>query len=71
MMSAAIHKRCEMQIPVLIQPIEGGRFRARAGEPFAMTAEAASPEEATATLAKQLEECFRAGAAITCASAPS
>lgn len=54
-----------MQIPVLIQPIEGGRFRARAGEPFAMTAEAASPEEATATLAKQFEECFRAGAALT------
>jgi hypothetical protein len=54
-----------MQIPVLIQPIEGGRFRARAGEPFAMTVEAASPEEATATLAKQLEECFRAGAALT------
>ncbi len=54
-----------MQVAVLIQPIEGGRFRARTGETFALTVEAASPEEATATLAKQLDDCLRAGAELT------
>jgi hypothetical protein len=44
-----------MQIPVLIEPIEGGRFRARAGEPFALSAEGDSPGEAT----RQLESLIR------------
>jgi hypothetical protein len=36
-----------MQITILIEPIEGGRFRARAGEPFALSAEGDSPDVAT------------------------
>jgi len=35
-----------MQIPILIEPIEGDRYRARAGEPFAMTAEGNTKMEA-------------------------
>ena len=36
----------------------GGRFRARVGEPFALSAEAATPQEATKLLADQLEQCL-------------
>jgi hypothetical protein len=39
-----------MQIPVLIEPMEDGRFRARAGEPFALAAEGDSPGEAVQLL---------------------
>jgi hypothetical protein len=41
-----------MQIPILIEPIEGDRYRARAGEPFAMSAEGDTKMEAY----KKLEE---------------
>jgi hypothetical protein len=43
-----------MQIPILIEPIDGGRYRARAGEPFAQTAEGESAREAARTLEEQL-----------------
>src|SRR5690242_7695159 len=35
-----------MQIPVLIERVEGNGYRARGGEPFALTAEGATREEA-------------------------
>jgi hypothetical protein len=38
-----------MQIPILIEPIEGG-FRAKAGEPFAASAEGPTAEEAAQRL---------------------
>jgi len=44
-----------MHIPVLIEPIAGGRFRARSGEPFGAAAEADSADEAR----KQLETILR------------
>jgi hypothetical protein len=39
-----------MQIPILIESIDGGRFRVRTGEPLELTAEGASCEEATRAL---------------------
>jgi predicted RNase H-like HicB family nuclease len=35
-----------MQIPVLIERVEGNGYRARGGEPFAVTVEGATREEA-------------------------
>jgi hypothetical protein len=39
-----------MEIMVLLEPLEGGRFRARAGDPLSLTAEGATAEEATRQL---------------------
>ena len=50
-----------MQIPILIEPIDGGRFRARMGEPFALSAEGATEKEATELLTVQVEERLRSG----------
>src|SRR5947209_2697510 len=53
-----------MQIPILIEPIEGGRFRARAGEPLAISADGASKPEAIQKLREQIEARLRAGAEL-------
>jgi hypothetical protein len=37
-----------MNIPVVIEPVSGNGYRARGGEPFALTAEGATPEDALA-----------------------
>ena len=60
-----------MQIPILIEPIEGGRFRARAGEPFATSAEGASAQDAARCLEQQLEERVRAGAQVSVVNVPN
>jgi hypothetical protein len=39
-----------MQVPILIEPIEGGRFRARAGEPFGLTSDRETAKEAARLL---------------------
>jgi len=39
-----------MQIAVLVEPIANNGFRARAGEPLAVSAEGATPEEAVRNL---------------------
>jgi predicted RNase H-like HicB family nuclease len=44
-----------MHVLILIEPIEGGRFRARSGEPFGASAEGETAEEA----AHQLETILR------------
>jgi hypothetical protein len=44
-----------MDILILIEPAEEGRFRATAGAPFGMSAEADSPDEA----ARRLESLLR------------
>jgi hypothetical protein len=53
-----------MQIPVLIEPIEGGRFRARAGEPFAASAEAPTAEEAAQRLEMIVHDRLNAGSRL-------
>ena len=53
-----------MKFPILIEPIDGGRFRARAGEPFVLTAEADSAQGAALALEQRLNDRLAAGAQI-------
>jgi predicted RNase H-like HicB family nuclease len=53
-----------MQIPILIEPIAGNGYRARGGEPLALSAEGATREEALAKLQEQLQARLRNGAEI-------
>src|SRR5437773_12049674 len=53
-----------MQIPVLVEPIDGRGFRARGAEPFALSAEGATREEALSKLNEQLQAKLSQGAAI-------
>ena len=59
-----------MQIPVLIEPVSGNGYRARGAEPFALSAEGATREEALAKLRDQLEARMKAGEIVTLAVAP-
>jgi hypothetical protein len=53
-----------MQIPILIEPIEGDRYRARAGEPFAMSAEGETKMEAYKKLEEMIFKRMQAGAEL-------
>jgi hypothetical protein len=59
-----------MQVPILIEPIEGGRFRARAGEPFAMSAEGKTKLEAQQKLAGLITDRLSAGATFLTLEVP-
>jgi hypothetical protein len=50
-----------MDILILTEPIADGRFRARAGEPIALTAEGNTREEATQHLEALLHDRLRGG----------
>jgi hypothetical protein len=50
-----------MQIPVLIEPVAGNGYRARGPEPFALTAEGTTPEEALQKLHEQVTSRAAAG----------
>jgi hypothetical protein len=54
-----------MQIPVVTEPITPGGFRARSGEPLALTAEGSTREEALQKLREQLAARIAAGAEVT------
>ena len=54
-----------MQIPILIDPLSTGGFRARSGEPFDVAAEGATAEEAAGRLAEALRQRLRAGSRLT------
>ncbi len=60
-----------MDIPVLIEPVPGSGFRAKGGEPFALTVEGATPEEALDKLKESLLERLAAGARIVRLEVPS
>src|SRR5437016_4595155 len=53
-----------MQIPILIEPVAGNGYRARGGEPLALTAEGASQEEALANLKEKLQVRLCNGAVV-------
>ena len=53
-----------MQIPVLIEPVAGNGYRARGGEPLALTAEGPTREAALARLKEQLQTRLQNGAEI-------
>jgi hypothetical protein len=59
-----------MQIPILIEPIEGDRYRARAGEPFAMSAEGATKLQAYQKLQELIFARIRAGAELMTLEVP-
>jgi hypothetical protein len=51
-----------VQIPVLIEPIDGRGYRARGGEPLPLTAEGPTREAALAQLKEQLQARLQGGA---------
>jgi hypothetical protein len=53
-----------MQIPILIESLECGRFRARAGEPFVLAAEGDSCAAATRSLERLVAERLANGAQL-------
>jgi hypothetical protein len=53
-----------MQIPVLIEPIDGNGYRASGGAPLAVVVEAPTREEALAKLQASLQARLRNGAEI-------
>src|SRR6266404_4026025 len=53
-----------MQIPVLIEPVGGNGYRARGGEPLALTAEGPTREAALARLKEQLQSRLQSGTEI-------
>jgi hypothetical protein len=53
-----------MHVLILIEPIEGGRFRARAGEPFGVSSEGKTAEEAAQQLKTVLHDRLRAGSRL-------
>jgi hypothetical protein len=59
-----------MQIPILVEPIEGGRYRARAGEPFALSAEGVTADAAQFQLSLLLAERVRDGARLVLLDVP-
>jgi predicted RNase H-like HicB family nuclease len=63
--------RATMQIPILIEPIAGNGYRARGGEPLALTADGASQEEALANLKQKLEAKLCNGAVVVSLELPS
>ena len=60
-----------MQIPVLIEPIAQNGYRARSAEPFALSAEGATHEEALANLREQLAARLKNGTAIVALEVPT
>jgi hypothetical protein len=54
-----------MDIPILIETTGVDRFTARAGEPFALTAEDVSADQAIEKLRSLIEERLRKGAQLT------
>jgi predicted RNase H-like HicB family nuclease len=53
-----------MQIPILIEPVSGNGFRARGGEPFAVTADGATREEALHKLREVIHARIAAGGQV-------
>src|SRR5687767_10008323 len=55
----------EMQIPILIEPLPDGRgFRAKAGDPFGVSAEAPDRDRAIDQVRRRLDELIVAGQVV-------
>lgn len=59
-----------MQFPILVEPTADGRFRARMGEPFQLSAVADNAEQALDDLAQQVTQRLRTGASIAILTLP-
>ena len=55
-----------MQLPVLIEPVDGNGFRAESGSPVPATAHGATREEALRNLRQTIQARLAAGAEIAC-----
>ena len=53
-----------MEIPVLVEPLPEGRYRARTGEPFGLVVEGASRQEALKQLEVQIRGRLESGAEL-------
>lgn len=53
-----------MQIPILIEPMNGTGYRSRGGEQFALSAEGTTREEVLAKLRDQLDAHLRNGSEV-------
>ena len=53
-----------MHVLILIEPIEGGHFRSRAGEPFSASAEGETAEEAAHKLETILRDRLHSGSRL-------
>ncbi len=60
-----------MHIPILIEPVEDGGFRARAGEPFGVSAAGSTAREAAEHLVTLLRERLQAGACLAFVDLPN
>jgi hypothetical protein len=59
-----------MQIPILIEPVHGHTYRARAGEPFSCSAEGETPDEAVGRVCDLIHDCLDAGARLVAVDVP-
>jgi predicted RNase H-like HicB family nuclease len=59
-----------MEIPVLVEPLPGGGFRARSGDPPGLTAEADTPEAALRQLRDRIATITASGAIWTAIDVP-
>src|SRR5438876_515323 len=59
-----------MEIPVLIEPVAGDGYRAKCGEPLALTADGATRDEALANLQRLVEQRVAVGAEVAALSVP-
>jgi predicted RNase H-like HicB family nuclease len=60
-----------MQFPILIEPIDEGRFRAYAGAPFTLFVEGATEAEATQRLSGLIAERIEKGVRLTTITLPN
>lgn len=60
-----------MQLPVLFEPIAGRGFRARIGEPFRLSVEAPTKDEARRQLSDLVSEQIRGGAEVELLDVPT
>jgi hypothetical protein len=59
-----------MQIPILIEPVPGNGYRATGAEPFALTVEAATREEALGKLRELIASKIAGGGQIVALEIP-
>jgi hypothetical protein len=59
-----------MQFPILVEPTADGRFRARIGEPFQLSATADNAKQALDDLAQQVTQRLRTGASVAILTVP-
>ncbi len=60
-----------MEIPVLVEPVPGNGYRARGGEPLALSAEGATREEALQNLRSLVQGRLVAGAVLVPLEVPA